>query len=124
MEIALTAEGTYPHHFGGVSVWCDQLIRGMPDYDFALVALVATGAEPVRWKLPANVVSLDTVPVWGPAPGVSARTRMGRSASSPPVQELVDVLLAPPAHAQDRFADVMREMFECAQDGALSAALA
>ncbi len=123
MEIALTAEGTYPHHFGGVSVWCDQLIRGMPDYDFALVALVATGAEPVRWKLPANVVSLDTVPVWGPAPGVSARTRMGRSASSPPVQELVDVLLAPPAQAQDRFADVIREMFECAQDGALSAAL-
>jgi len=43
MQIALTEEGTYPHHFGGVSVWCDQLIRGMPDYDFRLVALVATG---------------------------------------------------------------------------------
>jgi polysaccharide biosynthesis protein PelF len=124
MKIALTAEGTYPHHFGGVSVWCDQLIRGMPDYDFGLVALVATGAEPVRWSLPGNVRSLDTVPVWGPAPAVSARTRMGRPVSSPPVRELVEVLLAPPDQAQDRFAEVLREMFECAQEGTLSAALA
>ena len=48
---------------------------------------------------------------------------MGRCGSIPQVRELVDVLLAPPAEAQDRFAGVMREMFECAQDGALSAAL-
>ena len=42
MDVALIGEGTYPHQFGGVSVWCDQLVRGMPDYDFLLVALVAT----------------------------------------------------------------------------------
>ena len=46
MQVALTAEGTYPYQLGGVSVWTDQLIRGMPEYDFLLVALVATGAEP------------------------------------------------------------------------------
>jgi len=28
MDIALAAEGTYPHQFGGVSVWCDQMVRG------------------------------------------------------------------------------------------------
>src|SRR6266568_3587547 len=38
MKIALMTEGTYPFAFGGVSVWCDQLIRGMPGYDFHLVA--------------------------------------------------------------------------------------
>ena len=54
MKIALTAEGTYPHQFGGVSVWCDQLVRGLPDYDFDLHALVASGTEPVRWELPAG----------------------------------------------------------------------
>ena len=75
MKIALTAEGTYPHQFGGVSVWCDQLVRGLPDYDFDLVALVATGAEPVRWELPGNVAGLKVVPLWGDAapggPGVA-----------------------------------------------------
>src|SRR5215472_4151707 len=66
MEVAFIGEGTYPHQFGGVSVWCDQLVRGMTDYDFKLVALVATGAEPVRWTLPDNVTSVTAVPLWGP----------------------------------------------------------
>ena len=37
MKVALIAEGTYPHQLGGVSVWCDQLVRGMPDHTFVLV---------------------------------------------------------------------------------------
>ena len=35
MKVAISAEGTYPHQFGGVSVWCDQLIRALTSYDFA-----------------------------------------------------------------------------------------
>src|SRR6266581_3277495 len=77
MDVALIGEGTYPHQFGGVSVWCDQLVRGMPDYDFLLVALVATGAEPMRWSLPDNVVSVDTVPLWGSTPAAPAVTPAG-----------------------------------------------
>ena len=125
MQIALTEEGTYPHHFGGVSVWCDQLIRGMPDYDFRLVALVATGSEPVRWKLPGNVTSLVTVPLWGPPPpGSGPRARLGRGRGAVPVGDLIDVLLEPPDQQQDRFASVLREMFGCGQAGTLSGALA
>ena len=45
MKVALTAEGTYPHQFGGVSVWCDQLIRGLPQHEFTVIPLVATGNE-------------------------------------------------------------------------------
>ena len=58
MKIALMTEGTYPYGFGGVSVWCDQLIRGMPGYEFHLVSLVATLAEPAVWILPDNVASM------------------------------------------------------------------
>jgi hypothetical protein len=61
MKIAMMTEGTYPYGFGGVSVWCDQIIRGMPGYDFQLVAIVATEAEPMVWELPRNVSSLSTV---------------------------------------------------------------
>src|ERR1700733_1522975 len=95
MKIALTAEGTYPHQFGGVSVWCDQLVRGLPDYDFDLVALVASGTEPVRWELPGNVTGLKVVPLWGPPPPAGPGARWLPPRSGPPVAELIDVLLAP-----------------------------
>jgi glycosyltransferase involved in cell wall biosynthesis len=127
MDVALIGEGTYPHQFGGVSVWCDQLVRGMPDYDFLLVALVATGAEPVRWSLPENVASVDTVPLWGPAPAGPGSRRRGwrrsRSVPCPALPDLVDILLAPPAESQERFGDVLREVFEFAQTEDLSASL-
>jgi polysaccharide biosynthesis protein PelF len=127
MDVALIGEGTYPHQFGGVSVWCDQLVRGMPDYDFSVVALVATGAEPVRWSLPENVTSVDTMPLWGPPPAGPAsrrrRRRRFRPAGCPALSDLIDVLLAPPGEAQGRFADVLREIFEFAQAENLTASL-
>jgi polysaccharide biosynthesis protein PelF len=124
MKVALTAEGTYPHQFGGVSVWCDQLIRGMPDREFRVVALVANGTEPVRWTLPANVASLTTIPLWGPLPAVPWRARLRRGRAEPLVRTLIKVLFAPPDQARARFADVMHEMFAYAQSRSLSAALA
>jgi glycosyltransferase involved in cell wall biosynthesis len=122
MRVALTAEGTYPYQLGGVSVWTDQLIRGLPDYDFLLVALVATGAEPMRWALPKNVSSVETIALWGPSSPI--RPRLTRSPARPMLRKLIEVLLAPPTVAQDRFADVMYELFEYAQARNLPAALA
>lgn len=127
MDVALIGEGTYPHQFGGVSVWCDQLVRGMTDYDFKLVALVATGAEPVRWTLPDNVASVTAVPLWGPPPAAPTSRRRGRwrlrAVECPALRDLIEVLLAPPSEAQDRFGDVLREIFEFAQRESLSASL-
>jgi polysaccharide biosynthesis protein PelF len=123
MDVALIGEGTYPHQFGGVSVWTDQLIRGMPGYRFQVVALVATGREPVRWELPDNVTSVATVPLWGNEP---ARHPAGRAAQSPlgSLAELVDVLLSPPDQGQDRFGFALRELFEFAQQYSLASCLA
>jgi glycosyltransferase involved in cell wall biosynthesis len=126
MKIALMTEGTYPFAFGGVSVWCDQLIRGMPGYDFHLVALVATAAEPAVWALPGNVVSMVKVPLWGPAPP-AARRAGGRRPGLPPrlLRQLIDILLDSPAGAQHRFGGVLRELHEyCARHGSLSTSLA
>jgi polysaccharide biosynthesis protein PelF len=120
MNIALMTEGTYPHQFGGVSVWCDQLIRGMPEYDFQLVALVATEAERVVWALPDNVSSMLTVPLWGPPP---ARSGPGGGLPSELLQRFIDVLLDPP-RAQPHFGDVLRGLYEYSQLGNLSAGLA
>jgi glycosyltransferase involved in cell wall biosynthesis len=117
MKIAMMTEGTYPHGFGGVSVWCDQLIRGMPGYDFHLVAIVATGAEQAVWPLPANVTSMVRVMLWGPAPARGA-VRGGLPVRL--LRGLVDTLLDPSPKAQPHFADVLRDLFEYAQHGDLS----
>ncbi|WP_326649446.1 MULTISPECIES: GT4 family glycosyltransferase PelF [unclassified Streptomyces] len=65
----MLTEGTYPHVHGGVSTWCDQLVRGMPEVDFNVVALTGTGREPVTWELPSNVYRHSAFPLWGPVPG-------------------------------------------------------
>jgi glycosyltransferase involved in cell wall biosynthesis len=123
MKVAMMTEGTYPYGFGGVSVWCDQLIRGMPGYDFQLVAIVATEAEQVVWSLPDNVTSIVKVPLWGSS---SAGPAAGRRAGLPSglLRQLVDALLDSSAQAQHPFGDVLRELFEFAQRGNLSAGLA
>jgi polysaccharide biosynthesis protein PelF len=64
MQVLLVTEGTYPHVHGGVSVWCDQMIRGLDRHQFHLYALVATGREKPVWELPANVLSQTTLPIW------------------------------------------------------------
>ena len=122
MKIAMMTEGTYPHGFGGVSVWCDQLIRGMPGYDFHLVAIVATGAEQAVWPLPSNVSSMVRMTLWGPAPG---RGPAGLRGGMPVrlLRGLIDTLLDSSPKAQPHFADVLRDMFEYAQRGDLSADL-
>ncbi|HEY6796314.1 MAG TPA: GT4 family glycosyltransferase PelF [Kineosporiaceae bacterium] len=66
MRIALVTEGSYPFSHGGVSVWCDQLIRGVSEHDFDIVAMTGTGAERRLWQMPTNVRSVRAVPLWGP----------------------------------------------------------
>jgi glycosyltransferase involved in cell wall biosynthesis len=123
MKVAMMTEGTYPFGFGGVSVWCDQIIRGMPGYDFRLVAIVATDAEQVVWSLPDNVSSMVKVLLWGPP---LAGHAAGRREALPLrlLRELVDTLLDSSAEVQPRFGDVLRELSEFAQRGSLSAGLA
>lgn len=65
MRVALVNEGTYPYVTGGVSTWCDQLVRGLTEVTWHLVTIVGTdGAQPAL-ALPDNVASLTAVPVWG-----------------------------------------------------------
>src|ERR1700733_15291631 len=102
MKIAMITEGTYPYGFGGVSVWCDQLVRGMPGNDFRLVAIVATETEQMVWSLPGNVSSVCTVLLWGSA---SATRRAGRRGVIPDrvLHSFLDTMHDPSPLAQRRF---------------------
>ncbi|HYA68837.1 MAG TPA: DUF3492 domain-containing protein, partial [Acidimicrobiales bacterium] len=123
MDIALSGESTYPYQFGGVSVWCDQLVRGMPDHNFRVVALVATGTRRLRFELPRNVASVDAVPLWGPPPTSLRPKRSAKASFAPLLDRLIDVLLYPPDEKQLSFDEVMRDIFEFAQRDNLNAAL-
>ncbi|MEV4948403.1 GT4 family glycosyltransferase PelF [Streptomyces sp. NPDC053755] len=68
-HVTMLTEGTYPHVHGGVSTWCDQLVRGMPEVDFAVLALTGSGREPVTWELPPNLYRHTSFPLWGASPG-------------------------------------------------------
>ncbi|RSM86875.1 DUF3492 domain-containing protein [Kibdelosporangium aridum] len=68
LKIALISEGAYPFHPGGVSLWCDQLINGMPEHRFTAVALTVDGSERSTWAAPENLAEVVNLPLWGEPP--------------------------------------------------------
>jgi polysaccharide biosynthesis protein PelF len=63
--ILLTTEGTYPFLSGGVSTWCHELTRQMPEVDFKILAIVANPYLPQQYELSPNVKQVLKVPLWG-----------------------------------------------------------
>jgi len=57
VDVCLIAEGSYPYVTGGVSTWTNDLIKGLPDLDFAVVQ-VGHGADDERraYERPANLL--------------------------------------------------------------------
>jgi len=120
MRVALITEGTYPHHHGGVSVWCDQIVRGLPEHRYEVVAIVGSGNERPEWPPPPNVVGLTPVPLWAPAaaPRVS---RAQRSAMVPMLQRFLDALFE--VGTPTAFLNELHQLFRAAQDGQLRSCL-
>ncbi|MDJ0465529.1 GT4 family glycosyltransferase PelF [Streptomyces sp. H27-C3] len=120
-RVTLLTEGTYPHSHGGVSVWCDQLVNGMPDFDFRVIAVTGTGQEPLAWELPGHVAPPVTVPMWGPDP-VGARPRGRRKRQVMAAYERFLTALLDPA-AEDQFGPALHQLAHAARAGVLAPAL-
>ncbi|MFD5714799.1 GT4 family glycosyltransferase PelF [Streptomyces pharetrae] len=122
MHVTMLTEGTYPHVHGGVSTWCDQLVRGMPEVGFHIVSLTGSGREPVTWELPRNVHRHTSVPTWGPRPG-RGRAPYGRARRRfvDAYERLLLSFLDPEAPCD--FGEALTELAVLARDGRLSAAL-
>ncbi|MCC9707757.1 GT4 family glycosyltransferase PelF [Streptomyces sp. MNU76] len=117
-RVTLLTEGTYPHSHGGVSVWCDQLVQGMPDLDFDVIAVTGTGREPLVWDLPAHVARVLSVPMWGDPPEGRAPQGRARHRLAGAYERFLTALLDP--GAEDGFAPALYELARAAGDGALS----
>lgn len=112
MKIALVSEGTYPFAMGGVSVWCDQLISGMPEHEVEFVALTVDERQEQLWPSPANLTSVRVIPLWTTQPpvhhGVSSS---GARAVDDLLRELARPMVADApgvAAGVDRFLDALR----------------
>ncbi|WP_020519042.1 GT4 family glycosyltransferase PelF [Catelliglobosispora koreensis] len=79
MRVALINEGTYPYVLGGVSTWCDQLVRGLTGVTWNLVTMIGPASLTPALELPDNVASLTAVPVWG-SPRAPRRRRIQAAA--------------------------------------------
>ncbi|MFI9344083.1 GT4 family glycosyltransferase PelF [Streptomyces sp. NPDC052773] len=117
-RVTLLTEGTYPHSHGGVSVWCDQLVTGMPDVDFDVIAVTGTGREPVVWDLPGHVAGVRSVPMWGPAPPGRAPRGRARRRLEAAYERFLAALVD--ASAEDGFAPALHTLGRAAADGQLS----
>jgi glycosyltransferase involved in cell wall biosynthesis len=90
VRIALVSEGTYPYAMGGVSIWCEQLIRGIPDYRWEVVALTVDGTEKPVFASPANLDRVRSIPLWA---GPAGRTGPGRTRPGAAFRESYEVFL-------------------------------
>lgn len=113
MKIALVSEGTYPFAMGGVSVWCDQLIQGMRDHQWEVVALTVDGRERTRWELPDNVTRVRSIPLWSVAQ--ADREVQPGQAFLAAFDELVRTMLTPLAPRSDQAAEDRRRFLHALQ---------
>ena len=118
-RVALVSEGTYPFAMGGVSVWCDQLMRGLTDHVFEFVALTVNDSARPLWEPPANLDRLHVIPLW--TPSAPHGRRIGRQAEDA-VADLVEILVQPmpddPVDAGERVSDflaALRRVGRCAR---------
>jgi glycosyltransferase involved in cell wall biosynthesis len=117
---------------GGVSLWCDQLIRGMPEYRWEVVALTVDGGERELWKPPDNLEYTRSIPMWGPAsPGRRRRPGPPGTAFTSAYEAFLTALMNPldprsdqAAVSRSRFLLALRGLYEyTAQGGELADAL-
>lgn len=111
MKVALVSEGTYPFVHGGVSVWCDQLIRGLPDFDFDLYAIADPGASNALWTLPANVSALHRIDL---SERLRERriSRRARTDFLAAYSRFIDELVARPQTENQRFLRSLQSLYE------------
>jgi glycosyltransferase involved in cell wall biosynthesis len=101
---------------GGVSVWCDQLIRGLADCQWEMVALTVDGTEKPVWDAPDNLERIRSIPLWGPTPAGGRRSGRPGAAFDVAYETFLTALLTP-LHPRSEQAAAYRSEFLLALRG-------
>ena len=65
LSVLFETEGTYPFVGGGVSTWCDILVRELPQVDYHICAITGDPNVKLKYDLMPNVRRVIHVPLWG-----------------------------------------------------------
>jgi glycosyltransferase involved in cell wall biosynthesis len=76
-RVLLTTEGTYPYAVGGVSSWCDLLVRNLDDIDWQVLPVTAAGNRRALFELPPHARQVGRIEVW--SEGLPAGRRLRRA---------------------------------------------
>ncbi|MFC5952478.1 GT4 family glycosyltransferase PelF [Pseudonocardia lutea] len=117
MRVSLVTEGTYPIQSGGVSGWCEQLIRGLPEVSFEVVALSGSGREPAVFTVPDNVTAVRRIGLWAPPPRARRVPRALASRFAIAYEELLEAMLGDDGpHAAAGFESAVRALHALAAE--------
>ncbi|MDF2647831.1 MAG: hypothetical protein K0Q73_3636 [Paenibacillus sp.] len=64
LTVMLTTEGTYPFHQGGVSTWCDLLVKRSESVEFVIYSVLMDPFVTQKFELPESA-KLIKMPLWG-----------------------------------------------------------
>lgn len=65
VSVLFETEGTYPFMGGGVSTWCDILVRALPQVDYHICAITGDPNVGLKYALTPNVLQVIHIPLWG-----------------------------------------------------------
>lgn len=96
-DIGLLLEGTFPFVSGGVSSWVDQIIRGFPQYTFAVCFLGSRRQDygEMRYELPDNLVHLEAHFLHDADSDAPVKPRTGDEKVTAKMRELHEYFRAP-----------------------------
>jgi len=67
-RVLMTTEGTYPYVMGGVSRWCDQLLRALPEFRWQVLPVTAGSLRlNPQFEVPESVELLPEIALWSTA---------------------------------------------------------
>jgi polysaccharide biosynthesis protein PelF len=93
-RILLTTEGTYPYVVGGVSAWCDLLVKSLEEFDWHVLPIVGAHRRPRRFELPPHAHEHGPIEIWSErlARGGRASLPGGRSNHALPARLVRDLI--------------------------------
>lgn len=129
LKVLLTTEGTYPFHQGGVSTWCDILVKKLDTVDYVLYSVITDPFITQKFELPKSA-QLVKVPLWGteepcehlPDPfslvylkKKRTTTKVIRSLFIPIFQKLIHEIISP-QNNPEMFGNILLQMYRYFQE--------
>lgn len=116
ISVLMTTEGTYPHTSGGVSTWCDALIRNTPEVSYTLLPLMMNPHIELKFDPPANTRRVINVPLWGIEEPAEFLTDITFAAFHVRKRETTDAII------ESRFVPLFQQLLDCINSGGADAA--